>query len=467
MEPLLRENLERAEALRGGRPIRDARLASLWELARTAGAQKEAEGVEVLAARPRRTTMRLRSPQWRSDQSEWFLGIDHARARLPMPAGHGRVIREAHRLRAWHPEVRAEQTSAGFGLIARPWRSGVPVAEFGTGESESFMSAAESVARALAALQRNGWSAANWTTRDLLVRSRAAEVEILPLIGGGFRSRTAPSRMARRADLLRLLASWPPSKASRAVESVLGAYGASDWSAAEVLEAVDACRARQQFAASAACLRASRQFEPWGPQGWRRRLANLAEDQPPELMATSSNGLVQRRGETVWKTYLRFGALGSVRRWSGRGPGRRSYRMLYLLERAGIDAARPLGWRRDREAEDFVSAWVEGRPAQQQDLAPMAVWLADLHNHGIGLRDAKCANFLVRADGRPVLVDADGVQPGVRRRPRDLGRLLAESSAERWPRLVKFYEHAARPLTREERRATAAAARRFRRILDS
>ena len=442
---LARTNLIRVRELLHRFPLRRLELAALW--------QRGADGSgAVLRLSPERTVLRVDGAAGGS----WVLKLHHPRRRAeglrrllsPAPA-----LREA-RLAAQLGLGRwlAEQPSPAVGVLARPWQERHPPGDW---------------ARGLRGLHDRGWSDPDLSADDLLWNDRG---QLVPLDLGHARFTPGGAPLlARRADCLLLLSGLDEREAEAAATRLHGEYRSifpPVWGVAELLAEARRVRAARHWRHSRRCLRACSDFEPHGGGARRRGFASV--DDAGEELRRSTRTTVTRRDGCVEKEYLRAGPWQRVRLAVGRGPARLAYRRLYCLELQGRAAARVLAWSPTARGERLVTEWIDGRPAAASDVPLLAGFLADLHGAGIGLRDAKAANFRVLPDGSPVLIDGDGLRFAAPRRARDLGRLLAELPAGD-PRLADAWEGYASgggpPPAGATRRAAQAEARRFRAIL--
>ncbi len=372
------------------------------------------------------------------------------------------ALREFERwnLLAWRigvvPEAAAQQCTRRLGVYARPWWSGSPAAE-------CLPAAAAAVGSGLATLHRQRWSDRDLDAGDLLfVHGSAGETAapedlgvLVPVDLGHARVAALPlAAEIPQRDLVRLLMSLPTAVAeasaadlcahySRAAEEEIPSPGA-------LLQQAARRGGKRLLKRSARCLRPVSDFDA-GP-GWaRRRFVRVSSPGPsPDavLLKQGRRGSVLREpgsredgrrenwprdggagGQRVWKSYQRPGTVQRLRRLLGWSPGRRAYRLLYLLELGQIAAVPALGWWADQDGEWLLRGWVDGSPASAADADALLDWLLQLHRLGLGHRDLKPANFVVTPQHELVLIDADGLAVEGPDGARDLARLLAEFPA--------------------------------------
>ncbi|MAW60390.1 MAG: hypothetical protein CMJ94_06095 [Planctomycetes bacterium] len=237
---------------------------------------------------------------------------------------------------------------------------------------------------------------------------------------------------------MRLLAGLPAPQAEAWAPTLLTAHAEllPDWESADLIARARRTRHRRVWKRSRRALRTCSDFLAEEGGGVRRRgfagtapralLQAAAQVEGSVPLAAGPRSATWRLGDTVWKHYPREGAWQSLRRQLGAGPGRAAYRHLAVLELLGLPASRPLAWLPGKQGEWLATPWVEGSPAALEDLIDMAHWLATLHRHGFGLRDAKCSNFRRDAAGVLTLIDADGLTRSCEDAARDLARLVAE-----------------------------------------
>jgi len=408
--------------------------------------------------------------------SPWLLKIYHPARPFPrlrrlcgVPAA-GREARNLERLAARLPGLprpaAVEQVRPSLGLLARPWLEGTLLAE-------AFPARARETGRALAHLHALGWCDPDLLPGDLLIppENLREPFRLLPLDLGQARIGAGPAPpLARRRDLLLLLSTLDPAGGEDAAARLRDGYCELlplEDSGADLAREARRLRGVLFWRQSARCLRSSADFAAESGRVRRREAPRPGPEQ--ETLSQGRRSRVVRLGPVVRKEYRR--AFPVLRNILGRTPARRGYRHLHLLELHGLPAARPLGWSFAGGRETLETGSVAGRPARPGDLAAVAGWLGRLHAAGLGLRDAKCANFVLETDGRPVLTDPDGLARRLspRRRARDLGRLLAEASGE--PVLeraaLEAFNRGARPLAPLPSPAVLRQARRFRTILSA
>jgi len=405
----------------------------------------------------------------------WLLKIYHPARPFPrlrrlggVPAA-GREARNLERLAARLPGLprpaAVEQVRPSLGLLARPWLEGTLLAEV-------FPARAQETGRALANLHALGWCDPDLLPADLLIPTENPRepFRLLPLDLGQARIGAGPAPpLARRRDLLLLLSTLDPACGEGAAERLREGYRTIlplEESSADIAREARTLRAALFWRQSARCLRSNAEFAA------RRQEVRRRDAPPPggnpELLSQGRRGRVLRLGAVVRKEYRR--AFPALRRTLGLAPGRRGFRHLHLLELHGLPAARPLGWNFAQGREILETGCVAGRPARREDLPALAGWLGRLHAAGLGLRDAKCANFVLDPEGHPVLTDPDGLSRRLspRCRARDLGRLLAEAAGD--PSLEQAAFEACRrgahPLDPLPHAAVARQVRRFRGILE-
>lgn len=403
-------------------------LKGLW----TALLERNQEAA-LLRISPHRSVYRLSY-----EDRDWLFKVYHPRRkaeiwrnRLRIPA----ALREAanwEKLRLLRDDF-APAVSAQFhpqvGLFARPWLQGSPIDVLSSeADASSRRSLAIELGECLGRFHRNGWGDPDLAS-DHVWRVAGGDPPWVPVDLGRaeWSSRPTPA-LAQHRDLLLLLATWPEHQVEECLEPLLeGHYegGGVHFDAASLGQAVWQARLHNAIQQSKRCFRDNRDFQRIG-KGVRRRQQPVTDNTAAESLAQKRRTQVVRRGLKTIKVYRHRSIWRRLRTQLQLGPGRRAYRRLYTLELLDIPAARILGWAHEPAGENLSTRFVDGHELELEELKQLGFWLGRLHRFGMGLRDAKRANFVSTQDHQVVLIDGDGLQWHALRKARDLGRLMAE-----------------------------------------
>ena len=198
-----------------------------------------------------------------------------------------------------------------------------------------------------------------------------------------------------------------------------------------------AMRLRHYYRRSKRCWKHNREFAPrrYGRLVWRVRLPDLRDDvvailrdpdgflrSEAEILKPGRSATVGKKGGLVLKRHnfrkpfsLLKDLLRPSRAWA-------AFRKAYHLELVGIPTARPIAVANDRVGpflrrsyflmEEIPGAMDLGRfqGGNQQMAGAVARIIARMHNEGFSHRDLKETNVVIDRDGRPRLLDLDGLR---------------------------------------------------------
>ncbi len=432
MHSLLATNLDYLRGRAAAADVRDPQLAELWQAA-LAG-----DG-EVLRISLQRTVFCLSLPS-----GKWLLKIYHPRRpweRARRLLRSAPAVREAenwqllaHRLNIELP-ILVEQMQPALGLFARPFWQGRSVST-----ALDSPTCFKTVAKGLARLHHHHWSDRDLSADDLLFAD-AYDGQVLPLdLGHAKVGLMKPSPEMVYRDLQNFIASIPVKYAQLAATEFLrdSLHGAwlKDYSQEKLVKRSIRQRTGQAWKRSRRCLRTVSDFERVARSSIRRNFAAPAPSSEVAVVLVKSGprSSTQKHADAAWKFYPRSGAVQKLRKQILLGPACLAFRKLYFLELLGFEVAAPQAWHATHDGEWLATTWLSGTPPTASQLPQIATFLARLHVHGVGLRDAKPQNFIVdnNANGAPTLylIDADGIRPQLRNPWRDLARVLAECEVQ-------------------------------------
>ncbi len=188
---------------------------------------------------------------------------------------------------------------------------------------------------------------------------------------------------------------------------------------------------------SARCLKSNREFASrrCGRLTWHVRLpwsSNATQEivsdpdaflrRPNTLLKEGRSATVGGTAASILKRHNTKSISGLIKSCFRHSRARRAFRKAYHLELTGIPTARPIAVAERKKgplviASYFLMEAIHGAvplPNYQGDLmqavSRTAVLIGRLHEEGFKHRDLKATNILIDSEGRPYLIDLDGLQ---------------------------------------------------------